>query len=988
MNHNRNIGPRMSVVALALAQAFAGTAFAQQSDANTVVVTGIRASAQSAVSIKRDAMEVVDSITADDIGKLPDPNVTETMTRIPGVQGYRYGGQGASPVGQGSGVTIRGLSNLTASTVNGRSYFTAGSREFNLEGAIPSMIAGIDVYKNPSAEHIEGAIGGLVNLRTRNPSDFKGFTGALNIGAKYDDLSKKKTPDVFGMLANRWNLSGGGRIGVLAAATYSSGTGRSDNNPANGGTNYKRAIRADSAEYATMANANTANSPLQPMSQYIGRTDVSYLASVPTLPTSATVGPNTPNLAGLTPDQIKNVMAAPTLSNNVFEETIMFQRKGLNLAADWRVDNTLRFYVDSNYTYYQYHQNYRGLNSVDGLNVQNLQTTPFNMTEGLANRNKNGGSDDVLTTQRLLGGSFLNSRTTTLGGDEHRPYTTWIAAGGVEWSPTPALFFKADLSYLKANQSQDNRSVQMYSKPGLYWTTNRLLDGAPHQTTFTGPSLSDPSNYLLQNYNNGTNQTYHDTGTALALDGRFQPDDGWFFSSIKFGTRFTKKTDLYKDYRFGVNLTTDGKGLDTGTGANGISAASGHYTESAPDNFMYGRAGYSGGYVVYAPDNLLGNQVRTAFPNLGILPDNALAENFVNRHSIDEKTQAAYVLGEFSMLDDRLKGSAGVRLVHTQGTSNFRVIDTSSGTPTVRDVTQSVSYTNALPSLNATYELSKDFLARFGYGRGMTRPDLGDLNPVVGVNPNDGTGSAGNAQLHALTANSYDFSLERYFSKTNYVAAALFDKEINGFINTLAQCETVPFTPLYKGVVPNGCPNGQWMIGRKLNAEKGYARGVELSGQYFFGKEAGWLNNFGVSGSYTYVKTANPVNMGTALAPNVVQTQQPMQSKNSYSLSGLYEDNKLSARVVYTWRSPAIFNSLQVNPVDGRYIVAYGILDASVNYQLTDQLTLSINGSNLTNKTLNRNVGEPGAYETSLERQHYENGRFYGVSLRYKFGNI
>jgi outer membrane receptor protein involved in Fe transport len=79
---------------------------------------------------------------------------------------------------------------------------------------------------------------------------------------------------------------------------------------------------------------------------------------------------------------------------------------------------------------------------------------------------------------------------------------------------------------------------------------------------------------------------------------------------------------------------------------------------------------------------------------------------------------------------------------------------------------------------------------------------------------------------------------------------------------------------------------------------------------------------------------------------------------------------------------------LQVNPVDGRYIVAYGILDASVNYQLTNQLTLSINGSNLTNKTLNRNVGEPGAYETSLERQHYENGRFYGVSLRYKFGNI
>jgi outer membrane receptor protein involved in Fe transport len=128
--------------------------------------------------------------------------------------------------------------------------------------------------------------------------------------------------------------------------------------------------------------------------------------------------------------------------------------------------------------------------------------------------------------------------------------------------------------------------------------------------------------------------------------------------------------------------------------------------------------------------------------------------------------------------------------------------------------------------------------------------------------------------------------------------------------------------------------------------------------------------------------------MGTAAAPRIVTTQQPMQSKNSYSLSGLYEDDKLSARVVYTWRSPAIFNTLSVNPIDGRYIVAYGLLDASLNYNVTTNLTLSINGSNLTNKTLNRNVGEPGAYQTSIERQHYENGRFYGVSLRYKFGNI
>jgi iron complex outermembrane receptor protein len=989
MKQHRNIGPKMSVVAVALAQAFAGNAWAQQADANTVVVTGIRASAQSSLAVKRDSMEVVDSISADDIGKLPDPNVTETMTRIPGVQGYRYGGEGASPVGQGSGVTIRGLSGQTASEVNGRAYFTAGSREFNLEGAIPGMVAGIDVYKNPSAEHIEGAIGGLVNIRTRNPSDFKGLTGALNIGGRYNDLAKKGNPELFGMIANRWNLQGGGRIGVMAAAVFQQSTGRSDNNPGNGGANYKRAVRADSAEYATLAGANTTNDPSKPMSQYIGRTDVSYLAGVPTLPTSTTAGAYMPNLAGLTPDQVSNVMAAPALTNNVFQETIMRTRRGLNLAADWRVDNTLRFYVDTNYTYYLYHQNYRGLNSSDNNNqannVQNLQTAPFSLTEQLANGNLNGGSNDVLATKRFLSGNFLNTRMTTTGGDEHRPYTTWIAATGAEWHPTPALFLKADINFIKADQTQDNRSVTLFSNPGLYWTANRVSDGAPHQLTFTGPSLSDPSNFMYQAYSNGTHNTVHDTGGAIALDGTYSLDDGWFFSRFKFGTRAARQSSSFNNFGFtGRPLTTNGLAL-AADGSNGISAAQGGYTQSSPTNFMDGLAGYSGGYVVYSPDQLLGNQVSAAFPKAGILPENGLAENILSRRYTNEKTKAIYLVGEFALLDDRLKGNAGVRVVRTNGEFVAQVPDASTGV--IGPFSRTTSYTNALPSFNLTYDLAKDFIARFGYGRGMTRPGLDQLNPFVTIDRTQGTASIGNADLHPLTANSYDFSLERYFSKTNYVAAGLFDKEINGFFNDVQNCETLSFAPAYTGAVVNGCTGGQYLVSKTLNSEKGYARGVELSGQYFFDTAPGFLKNFGVSGSYTYVKTDNPFNVGTKANPNIISTPQPFASKNSYSVSALYEDNKVSARLVYTWRSPSVLFGFSPNPIDGRYIDAYGILDGSFNYQLSDNMALSLNASNITNKTLNRNVGGLGN-ESGIERQHYENGRFFGFSLRYKFGNL
>jgi TonB-dependent receptor len=986
MKHKQTFIPRMSIVAMALAQAFATQAMAQQADASTVVVTGIRASAQSSLAIKRDTMEVVDSITAQDIGKLPDPNVSETLTRVPGVQGYRYGGEGASPVGTGSGLTIRGLSGQTGSQVNGRSYFTAGGREFNIEGAIPGMVAGVDVYKNPSAEHIEGAIGGLVNIRTRNPSDFKELTGTLSIGGRYDDLEKKTDPEVFGMVANRWNLSGGGRIGVMAAAVYQKSTGRSDNNPANGDPNLKRAVRADSTEYATLAKANGANNPASPMAQYVGRSDVWYLANVPLRAASAGVGANTPDLTGLTPDQISNVMLGTAVSNNVFEETIKRERRGLNLAADWRVDNTLRFYADSLYTYYQYHQEYRGLNSVDGSNVQNLQTTPFNYTEGLANRNINGGSDDVLVSKRLQGATFLNSTVTTNGGDEHRPYSTWVAAAGAEWSPTPALKLKADFSYVKANQSQDNRNVTMNSAPGLFWSTTRFADGAPHQLTFAGPSLSDPKNFVLGLYSNGTNQTYHDTGNALALDGSYSLEEGLFLSRLKFGTRFAKHDSHFRNYSFSNRpLTADGQAANAG---NLVSAGSGNYTETAPTNFMYGETGYSGGYVVYAPQNLLGDQVRTAFPNAGIRPEGSLAENLTQRRDFSEKTKAFYVVGEFALLDERLKGSAGVRVVRTSTETTAYVNDTTSGTATVRALGRSSSYTNALPSFNVSYDLAKDFLARFAYGKGLTRPGIDQLNPTVSVNTTNGTGTIGNADLHPLTANSYDISLERYFSKTNYVAGALFDKEINGFFNSIVECQTVPTAPAYAGSIINGCAPGQYQMTKSVNAEKGYARGVELSGQYFFDSAPGWLRNFGVSGSYTYVKTANPVNFGTAAAPVIVSTPQAFQSKNNYSVTGMYEDDKLSMRLVYTWRSPQIFNALSVNPIGGRYIASYGLLDGSINYQLTEQMSLSLNASNITNKTLNRYVGEPGLYQTSLERQHYENGRTINLALRYKFGKL
>jgi TonB-dependent receptor len=989
MNKKLKMSLKVTGIALAVGQAFAPNAMAQAAadDTAVVVVQGIRASARSSVAIKREAMEVVDSITADDIGKLPDPNVAETMTRIPGVQGYRYGGEGASPVGEGSGLTIRGLSGLTASQVNGRAYFTAGGREFNIESAIPGMIAGIDVYKNPSAEHIEGGIGGLVNVRTRNPSDFKEFTATLGGTVRYNDLAKKYDPEVFGLVANRFNLGGGSRIGVMAAVSYQKSAARSDSTPANR-LDYRRVVGANTAEYASGAAANTGNNPTLPMSAYVGRSDISYLAPVPTFAKTTTVGANMPNTAGLSAEQIGNIVTMPGLNSHVFQETIMRERKGLNLAADYRVSNTLRFYTELNYTHYLYHQNYRFIftdnagNGNAGGNVQNLQTTPFAMTESLANRNWNGGSDDLLSSKRVLGATFLNSQVRPWGGDEHSPYTTGVVAAGAEWSPTSALSLKADFSYIDSERKRDNRRVEMAGAAGKTWDISRLAAGEPVQIGFNGPSLSDPSNFVF----NGYPQTYiswDDKGHATALNGSYSFDEG-LFSKLKFGVRYAHQESLFRDRGFWRPMTTNGKDLDRANFSNAISVSSvPGVLEMAPNNYLDGKGGYTGGYLVYSPDALLGNQVGTLFPSANI-PLEPFPENTQWRRLLNENTLAGYLVGEFSALGERIKGSAGVRVVRTDSTATAQVFDQTKTPAAWVDNVQSRSYTNVLPTFNATYDIAENFLARFGYGRGMTRPDLGSLNPSISPNTGNGTGGMGNPDLKPQVADSFDLSFERYFGGANYTSVALFRKNIKGFFNTVARCTKIDFVPAFMGG-GNGCNPGEYFIEQKVNAEKGFAQGVEVAGQWFFDAKQGWLRNFGVAGSYTYVDTGNPVNIGTAKDVRIITTQQPFVSKNSVSLSGLYEDSKLSGRLVYTWRSSWLQGGVNANPIQSVYVKPYGLLDASINYAIDDRLTLSFNASNITNEAPSRFIGEAGTYETGRELQHFVNGRMFSIGARYKF---
>ncbi len=935
----------------------------QQADVQEqeVVVTGIRQSLRSSAEIKRNSMEVVDSITAEDIGKLPDPNVAETMTRIPGVQAYRYGGEGASPVGVGSGLTIRGLSGQTASRVDGRAYFTAGGREFNIEGAIPGMISGVDVHKNPTAEHIEGGIGGLVNIRTRRPLDFEGLTASLATNVRYNDLTEDVQPEFFGLFSNRWQLDGGGEFGFLVAANVQESHNRSDSNPGNGGSSIRRAIRADSAEYATTTAANQA---------YVGRNDVWHLADVS-------------NPLALAAADRTNLITAVTQQAPVFQEDILRTRRGFNAAIQWKPNEDLEFYAETNYNYYLYHQEYRFLFAGDTRTVQGLTTSPFELTEDLANRNVNGGDDEILAGQRLNGGTFLDATLNTNGGMEYHPYETAIYAAGFKWHPSEKLDIGFDFSYLQATQEVDNRAVNMVTAPGLTFDISRDLTSEPHGIAISGgPALDAPTTWVFSDYSNGNRADWDDSGLAAALDFAYHLETP-IMNTFKFGARWAAQESDFHNYSYtGRPLTTDGLAL-TANRSNAIPLTTlQDVTEIAPRNWMDGEAGFAGGYYVYSPYHLRGDRVRSRFPLAGIPLDDSLPENVVQRRHTREETLAGYLQGDFAFANDRIKGNLGVRFVRADLTARAMVANVPP--PGFSARTGEATQTDVLPSFNIVGSLTENLLLRFGYGEGLTRPGLNELNPSLSVNTTNGTGSRGNPALEPQTAQSYDLSLEWYFSEGGYLSAGVFDKEIDGFFSGLSQCETVEGVPAYAGVAPNGCTNGEYFVTRTVNAAPGYARGLEVAGQTFFTKLPGFWSNLGVQASYSYVDTETPIRFVTN-GP-LVNVPQAFQSEDSYSVIGFYDDQRLSARLAYTYRSDFVLFGVSANPIDGRYVKGYGIVDFSLGYNFGDSFNVSLNVSNLTNEAPDRFVGEPGAYTTDFERQHFMNGRIFGLGFRYRLG--
>ena len=189
---------------------------------STIIVTGLRGALQTAAVRKKNADTVMDSITATDIGAFPDKSVAEALQRVPGITVNRFAvsSDTAHFSAEPNGVIIRGLPQVR-NEFNGRDTFSANSSRGLSWSDVPAeLLGGVDIYKNQTADLIEGGIAGSVNLRTRVPFDAKGELIQIGAKANYGDAAKKWSPDLNAYYSNRWN-TGIGEIGIMGHVAYS-----------------------------------------------------------------------------------------------------------------------------------------------------------------------------------------------------------------------------------------------------------------------------------------------------------------------------------------------------------------------------------------------------------------------------------------------------------------------------------------------------------------------------------------------------------------------------------------------------------------------------------------------------------------------------------------------------------------------------------------------------------------------------------------------
>ncbi len=892
-----------------------------------VEVTGTRASLQRSLNLKRSASGVQDSISATELGRFPDDNVADSLSHITGVSISRTAG------GEGQKVSVRGLGpEYTLTTFNNRILATDGEgRDFAFDVLPSDIISGADVVKSAQASVMEGAIGGLVNLRSASPFDQPGQHGLLRVEGDRNLMSRLNGGKVSATYSNTF----GKELGVLFGLVYADRKVRTDTAGNDGGW--------------------TRNPISDPAANWTG---------------NAWGGNIDPNGNGvLDPDEEGLIGPGQFRVGTIQEQK---KRTALSGKVEWRPSDRLKVTVDGIKTRLDspqvgYQQSFYTLFAPgrwSNMQIRNGVVTGFTM--------------DNADPEQRLNPELLNLTT-------HRVVDSAVYGLNAEWKATETLKFSGDLYQSTSRRhsgGQDTYTVLRMNQPNV--TTVQLTGSQVPNITTTFADGRDLIAGLASGQFGASDFNTHYLGLSgdniddkirgLTLNGAWTVDR-FNVDQIQFGVQATRRD---KNRDLVDNAINGGENYYSGANAINVGQLGGNVLDQhlSPPNFMNGVSGnFPRSFLGFdVPNYLAALQAYNGKPRPGggtyDFSQAAPVWNPLQSYRVREKTTSFFVEADLS--GDRWNADIGVRLVKTKTSAkawDARIESLTENGPfnytavyaAPTQIGQDASYTYGLPSANFVWHFTDQLQLRLGAAKTMARPSVEQLAPTsttASVAWGDFTQVfGGNADLKPYSAKQYDASLEWYYARNSALTFAVFQKDIKNQITTSWQTG-----------VDIGVPGHLFNVMKPINGDKARVRGMEIGFQHL------WDNGFGVRAQYTRNRSDSWV--GGEKRP--LEGIAPATS----SLGLLYEKGpwSLSATADHTDDFVSAINV--IGPGFNERAKAITWVTAQASYEFNKWLKVSIEGRNLTDAKQEYTLGNG---TITLPQGYNRWGRAFTIGASIKF---
>jgi len=917
MNKSRSILAMSIASALVLSvPAYAQDRREQAAELDTIEVKGIRGSLQRSLDTKRDSESLVEVITAEDIGKMPDKNIADTLQRVPGIN---ISSASATEGGfdENDRVSMRGTSpSLTQTLINGHFVSSGDWFVLNQTGSVgrsvsysllPSELVGeIVVYKTAQASQVEGGVVGSIDIRTRKPLDFsKNLSFEASVGTVYADLPDEYSPQLSALL--NWK-NAQGNFGVMVQ-----------------GFSEERHLRRDGQEM------------------------LGYDRIVPGSP----IALSNPDLSG--------VWYPVLIGSAHFEQER--KRTGGLVTFDLRPNDDLSLSLTaftSKLDADNYNRNLLLWNSRILAAGQGQAPRP-----GYVVRN---GTLVQAEFDPIAGNAYgVYDQISRPGSGSSSRFVNFDSA----FRASDALSFEGKVGQSRGRgktPTQDVAEWDMGIGSGASYRLNGLSGAA--DWALGNWNVSSPNNTPLDWIFGAQNVNVRDESTWAQVDGDF------VFASdtlrqLQFGLRWNDSE------RSAFGAIGQGPACSNGDSFNWDPVT---FNCPDPATSPFNPANFPQGFTLFPSDYAQGiggtfpraiwqysPEQLAEFNRRFTTRDPVSRAYWQGDYGLQEDSKAAYVQLDFG--GARWSGDVGLRYVRTNSEALVNVAAsantpgavTSSAFGPYLPTLYSRSYNDLLPSANLRFDVGDDGVLRLAASRTMARPDYSalagpiNLSPPADLNaPNAvGSGSGSNPFLDPVRSNNLDLAYEWYYAPRAVLSAAVYYMDLTNYISVgRVRQQYLSFNQQNPSgiLVP-------YDLTIPVNSS-GSVKGLELALQQPLGE------NFGFFANYTYADGKE--DGGSELVGT---------SKNTANVGGYFENERFNVRLNYNYRSE-FYSGLDRASAFSQDSV--GNFSASFGYKINDMLSLSLDGLNLNDPTLKYYAGSPDQPRAFLKngRQYYLNLRF------------